>query len=257
MRLRLAALAAAYLSCVVAASAAADECLAPMSIGRAPALLATLARPSASRPLRIVALGSSSTQGTGASGPSRTYPAQLASFLADRLPGATVEVVNKGIAGETVAANLRRLDRDVLSLSPDLVIWQVGTNDALRGVPRDTVQAQLLDGIEQIRRQGAALLLMDPQPVPNAKDEEAIAGMAGMIARVAKATGTALFSRHERMLGWLAAGTFGTTAVYSKDGLHMTDASYRCLALNLADTLLPATQTVATAAAVVQATATP
>jgi acyl-CoA thioesterase-1 len=257
MRLRFAALAAACLSCVVASDALAEECRAPTVTFQAPALLTGLAANGAGRPLRIVAVGSSSTQGVGASGPSRTYPAQLALALADRLPGTTVEVLNKGVGGEVVADNLRRLERDVLRQKPDLVIWQVGTNDALRGLPLDTVQAQLLDGIGRIREQGAALLLMDPQPVPSPRDEQAIAIMSAMIAKIAKATGTPLFSRHERMLGWISGGTLAVSTIYSKDGLHMTDASYRCLALDVADMLAPAGETVATAAAVVSATAAP
>jgi acyl-CoA thioesterase-1 len=257
MRLRFAALAAACLSCLVAVDALAEECRAPTVTFQAPALLTGLGRAEALRPLRIVAVGSSSTQGVGASGPSRTYPAQLALALADRLPGTTVEVLNKGIGGEVVADNLRRLDRDVLQQKPDLVIWQVGTNDALRGLPLDQVQAQLLDGIGQIKEQAAALLLMDPQPVPRAEDEQAIAAMSAMIAKVAKATGTPLFSRHERMLGWISGGALAVSTIYSKDGLHMTDASYHCLALDVADMLVPAGEAVATAAAVVPATVTP
>jgi acyl-CoA thioesterase-1 len=257
MRLRFAALAAACLSCLVAVDALAEECRAPTVTFQAPALLTGLAANGAGRPLRIVAVGSSSTQGVGASGPSRTYPAQLALALADRLPGTTVEVLNKGVGGEVVADNLRRLERDVLRQKPDLVIWQVGTNDALRGLPLDTVQAQLLDGISRIREQGAALLLMDPQPVPSPRDEQAIAIMSAMIAKIAKATGTPLFSRHERMLGWISGGTLAVSTIYSKDGLHKTDASYRCLALDVADMLAPAGETGATAAAVVSATAAP
>ena len=203
MRLRFAALAAACLSCLVAVDALAEECRAPTVTFQAPALLTGLGRAEAMRPLRIVAVGSSSTQGVGASGPLCTYPAQLALALGDRLPGTTVEVLNKGIGGEVVADNLRRLDRDVLQ-KPDLVIWQVGTNDAWRGLPLYPVQAQLRDGIGRIREQGAAPRLINPQPVPRAEDEQAIAAMSAMIAKVAKATGTPLFSRHQRMLGWIS-----------------------------------------------------
>ena len=64
--------------------------------------------------------------------------------------------------------------------------------------------------------------------------------MSGMIANVAKATATPLFSRHARMLGWVTSGAAQAAALYSKDGLHMNDASYRCLARDLADMLAPA-----------------
>ena len=97
MRLRFAALAAACLSCVVAVDALAEECRAPTVTFQAPALLTGLVTNEAKRPLRIVAVGSSSTQGVGASGPSRTYPAQLALALADRLPGASLDVGDDGV----------------------------------------------------------------------------------------------------------------------------------------------------------------
>jgi acyl-CoA thioesterase-1 len=81
--------------------------------------------------LRIVTLGSSSTEGIGASAPAMAYPAQLQRILDIRFPDARFKVINRGIAQEVVAGNLVRLDRDVLSLSPDLVIWKVGTNGAM------------------------------------------------------------------------------------------------------------------------------
>src|SRR4051794_20570366 len=46
--------------------------------------------------LRIVAVGSSSTEGAGASGPTKTYPAQLDAILEQRFPGTKIEVINKG-----------------------------------------------------------------------------------------------------------------------------------------------------------------
>jgi acyl-CoA thioesterase I len=51
------------------------------------------------------------------------YPAQVQRILDIRFPDARIEVINRGMAQEVVAGNLVRLDRDVLSVSPDLVIW--------------------------------------------------------------------------------------------------------------------------------------
>src|SRR3954462_5097904 len=51
-------------------------------------------------PVTIVALGSSSTAGAGASSPAGSYPSQLASALAHLLPDNAVRVVNKGVNGE-------------------------------------------------------------------------------------------------------------------------------------------------------------
>src|SRR5690242_18820236 len=48
------------------------------------------------RSFRIVALGSSSTEGAGASGPEASYPATLARELRQRFPDARISVFNKG-----------------------------------------------------------------------------------------------------------------------------------------------------------------
>jgi hypothetical protein len=117
------------------------------------------------RGLRIVTLGSSSTQGTGASPEAtRSYPAQLGRVLNWRHPEAGVEVINKGIAGEIVTKNLARLNRDVLALRPDLVLWQVGTNDAIYLGNATAVMVQVRRGIRRIRDAGAGLVLISGSP---------------------------------------------------------------------------------------------
>ncbi len=85
-------------------------------------------------PLRIVAFGSSSTEGIGASSPANAYPARLQADLRTKLHGVEVTVVNRGIGGEHVDDMLARLERDVIGPEPQLVIWQTGSNDPLRGV---------------------------------------------------------------------------------------------------------------------------
>ena len=55
---------------------------------------------SESRELRIVAMGSSSTQGYGTTNPSFAYPAQLKMKLTEAMPGTTIHVFNKGIGGQ-------------------------------------------------------------------------------------------------------------------------------------------------------------
>jgi acyl-CoA thioesterase-1 len=80
--------------------------------------------------LVIVAIGSSSTQGVGASDQAHTYPALLAEELRRRWPRLAVTVVNKG-GGETADLMLARFTRDVLPYRPQLVIWQTGSNSVV------------------------------------------------------------------------------------------------------------------------------
>src|SRR5262249_56137289 len=56
------------------------------------------------KPIKIVALGSSSTYGAGASTSSASYPSRLAEDLAPRFPGHAITVLNRGITGDQLAA---------------------------------------------------------------------------------------------------------------------------------------------------------
>jgi acyl-CoA thioesterase I len=120
-------------------------------------------------------------------------------------------------------------------LSPDLVVWQVGTNDALRGVSADTFRAGLLEGIGMVRATGADLVLLDSQPLPAAEAEAAVQTLRAVLVDVALSTKVALLPRHDLMRYWLSSGQFSATALLGPDGLHMTDASYACLAERIAD----------------------
>ena len=85
------------------------------------------------QPVKIVAFGSSSTEGAGASSPAKTYPSRLNEVLRTRFPGIEITVENQGVGGEDAEEMLARLDR-VIASKPDLILWQVGTNAVLAGL---------------------------------------------------------------------------------------------------------------------------
>lgn len=230
-----AAVSLASLVAAEAGSAAAPRCARPATLGMAPPELAASRRALLDRgDLTIVALGSSTTEGVGASAPTLTYPTQLAGMLQERLPGRSVSVLNRGVGGETVADNLRRLERDVLAVAPDLVIWQVGTNDALRKIPPAQVRGELLEGLARLRAAGIDVVLMDPQPLAEDRADDGVA-MTTMLQATAAEAGIALVPRGALMRHWLGSGTFTVADLFVADRLHMSDAGYRCLAEQVAD----------------------
>jgi acyl-CoA thioesterase I len=220
---------------------ASDICAAPALVTAASfqQLPHTGAALSRKHDLRVVAVGSSSTEGTGASAPAKTYPAQLDAILEQRFPVAKIEVINKGIGGETAAGTLARLDRDVLSFRPDLVIWQLGTNDALRNVDPKTFGGQAVEGIRRIRESGADLLLLEPQFLPKQEGNTTYAAYVDAVRALGAAHGLPVFRRSEVMKYWLDSKQFTPATMLSADQLHMTDASYHCLAQLMADTIVP------------------
>src|SRR6185437_8981854 len=109
----------------------------------------------AAAPIVVVAIGSSSTAGAGASSPAANYPSRLAIELRQRFPGRAITVINRGVNGEEVADMLKRFDEAVVAAKPDLVLWQLGTNSVIRGhMAVDHVSA-IRRGIEMIRAIGA------------------------------------------------------------------------------------------------------
>jgi len=201
------------------------------------ALDRTASRIEARRPVTIVAMGSSSTQGVGASSPAMSYPSRLEQELADRFPGVDIRVINHGVGGQDVGEELIRLDRDAIAEHPDLVIWQVGTNAVLR---RDDVSAdeQLIKrGVTLMKEHGIEVVLMDLQYAPRVIARPASAEMERLIAEIAHRTHVGLFRRFEIMQEWDHTHQLAPAAMIGPDGLHMTDASYGCLANQLAEAL--------------------
>jgi len=190
------------------------------------------------RPITIVALGSSSTAGTGATAPGKTYPEQLAATLRAAWPHALVTVLNEGVGGQMIDTVLGRIDSDVLAMEPTLVIWQAGTNEAMRGMDPALFAAALDEGVRRILESGADVVLMDNQIAPRIPDDRT-AEYDGIIARVAERRHIGLFSRTGLMREWLSAGP-SAAAMIGTDGLHHTDLGYACVAAALGQAIVAA-----------------
>ncbi len=194
--------------------------------------------PDGDKSLRILAIGSSSTEGIGASAPGLTYPAQLQTRLAARL-GRKVEVDNAGVGGETVAATVVRLKAALKAGKPDLVIWQVGTNDAVVGEDEASFRKSLQDGVWAIRDAKVPFVLLDPQFFPGVRDIERYERYVRIIHDLGAQNGAAVFSRYALMKEWGAESDGLLRAMLAKDAFHMSDRGYGCLAQNLAADLAP------------------
>lgn len=202
-------------------------------------------------PIRIVAIGSSSTGGAGATKPAHSYPSQLEAALRIRFPARDITVINAGVNGNEVRDMLARLDRDVLAHRPDLVIWQFGSNSLMRGSPVETMEAQAREGVARIRASGAELMLMDLQHAGRIDTLPFRDTVLAMMQRIATSTGSAIFHRYALMKAWDdQLGPQYAKVMLDPDQLHMNDTSYRCLAMAVASTLLPGDRaaTLATAA---------
>src|ERR1051325_1081397 len=144
-----------------------DVCKAPQEITRFWVKLPAITRAVRSHePLVIVAIGSSSTEGVGASDSAHTYPSLLRNELHRVWPDLPITVINKGVAGEMAFEMLARFERDVLPYHPQLVIWQTGSNQALRSDDVASYTATIREGVSRLKSARTDIILMDPQFSP-------------------------------------------------------------------------------------------
>jgi lysophospholipase L1-like esterase len=172
----------------------------------------------------IICFGDSLTYGTGA-GAGMDYPSQLAKMIGQA-------VVNKGIAGDTTASALRRLNRDVLSANPDIVLITLGGNDLKNGVAEHITFANLKTIVETIQNRGARVI------IGGLKFPGRDRGFGQGYEALAKQTGATLIPN-------IFAGIVDTPNLMS-DPIHPNNAGYRIIAQRFYSALKPAGETAQT-----------
>jgi lysophospholipase L1-like esterase len=217
------------------------SCRAQSDLTRLPTALARTARRLVHRePLTIVALGSSSTAGAGASSPAASYPSRLAAALQEHFPSNTIKVVNRGVNGEEATDMLARFETSVAVEKPDLVLWQVGTNTVLRDKPVGPIGSLVREGVARIKALGADVILIDAQFAPRVLAKSENEHMLRLLAVTAKETNVGLFPRYAVMRRWRESQHIPFEAFLAPDQLHMNDWSYACIAKLLADSIVEA-----------------
>jgi acyl-CoA thioesterase-1 len=106
----------------------------------------------------------------------------------EKLP---VDVVNASISGDTTSGGRTRLPALLSRHRPDVVIIELGGNDALRGLPLAMTEANLLEMTRAAKAAGARVLIAGMQVPPNYGRKYAD-DFAALFATVARAEGTAL-----------------------------------------------------------------
>jgi acyl-CoA thioesterase I len=232
-----------FLAASAGAAYKAFACSVPQEMTRFKVKLPNIARAVRSRqPVAIVAIGSSSTAGIGASDAAHTYPAVLNEELRHRWPQLALTVINKGVAGEMAFQMLARFERDVLPYHPQLVVWQTGSNQLLLTENVESYAETIRQGVSRLKAAGADVVLMDPQFAPRVLARRIHLPVVESIAAVANDTNVAVFRRFAVMRHWIASGQYKTEDIISSDGLHMNDVSYNCIARLLADSLAAAVE---------------
>jgi acyl-CoA thioesterase-1 len=193
-------------------------------------------------PITIVAIGSSSTSGAGASSPAMNYPSRLEAELKTLFPRSSIKVINRGVGGETAKDMLARFDQQVIAEKPDIIVWQVGSNSVLRDQPLAPAGDLIREGLRKLKAAGADVILMNPQYAPKVIAKHDAELMVDLIGRAAKEARVDLFQRFAVMRYWRLTESIPFETFVSPDELHMNDWSYGCVAKLLAGAIAEAAQ---------------
>jgi hypothetical protein len=206
-------------------------------------------------PVKILAIGSSSTAGEGGIAP---YPCRLELALrdpyswpdgADKFKHRMIDVINRGKGGDEAPGEYARFREDVIDEHPSLVIWQVGTNAVWKAFDFNEVAVAIDAGLKFLLRSrpGMDVVLMDPQYAPAILSENRIKAAERIVALISEAAAANppvnLFRRFDLMRRWheIEKNSFDRMIDSSDaDRLHQSDWSAQRIGQALCEVIVNA-----------------
>jgi acyl-CoA thioesterase-1 len=188
----------------------------------------------------VACLGDSLTEGFGASTPgvvdkSKSYPAYLQNMV-------NIPVINAGVSGDTSAQGLARVDTEVLSKNPKIVVIILGANDLGRGIPVTTTRDNLQNIINKVNDGNRKIYLAKFYT-------EAVArALANTFGVTDIAVQTAMISQYDALFNALASENnltliediwSGVWGVHMSDAVHPDARGYEIMANNVFTVLRP------------------
>ncbi len=147
------------------------------------------------RTLRILTIGAA----PGRVGARGEYTGLIENMLEGALKNVDVIMINRGVSGELAADAAERMKNEVALEAPDLVLWQVGTNDALAYVPADEFAAVVTDQVDWLKAHKVDVVLVGLQFAPEMLRDAHYKSIRDTLRRVAAAENVIAIRFYEAM----------------------------------------------------------
>lgn len=183
----------------------------------------------ARRQIKVLAIGASAMAGLGGASGAHSYPAQFESILENTLKGLDVAILNRGVSGEVASATADRLRTLVGMEKPDLVLWQVGTTDALARVPVEDFTATVRDTLRWLKEHEIDTVLVGLRYASSVSRDEHYGVVRAALKEVARAENVPLIRRYELTEFLEKAQNGGSEGLLAAE-----DRNPRCVAEHLA-----------------------
>jgi lysophospholipase L1-like esterase len=180
--------------------------------------------------VKILAIGASSQVG-------RRYrygwhSEQIEQILEQAIKGLDVVMLNRGVSGELAAQAAARIKNLVALDEPDLVLWQVGTNDALAYVSLAELETTIVDTIEWLKAHKVDVVLAGLQYVDRMAQDAHYAAVRELLRKVAAKENVMIVRRYEAQR--LLAQAEGSGGGLAPDEFQRNEAGYACLSQYMA-----------------------
>jgi lysophospholipase L1-like esterase len=146
------------------------------------------------------------------------------------------EITNRGASGEDAQTTAERLRTEVALQKPDLVLWQLGTNDALSRIPPQEFERTVRKTVEWLKSNGIDVVLVGLQYTPSFARDENYFAIREALQRVAVAENVLYVRRYDAMA--FIAQHYGNADALSDDGLQLDDLGYQCMAEHVAHAVI-------------------
>ncbi len=188
------------------------------------------------RPIRILAIGSASSAALGMASGVKSYPVQVTDILERALTGVSVEISNRGVGGEVAQTSADRIRGEVALTKPDLVLWQLGTNDALSRVDPDQFTDVVTTTIDWLRDNEIDVVLVGLQYTSRFAKDESYAAIRQALQRIATNEKILYVRRYDAMR--YIAQTRANLHLMANDNFHLSDLGNQCMAEHVARAMI-------------------
>lgn len=210
-------------------SDAAPGCMAGTGVAAAEVRLPQIGNALANkRKLTILTIGASAASRT----PSRDYYDIIERYLERMFKGLDVEILDRGVSGELARDAAERIKLEVALDSVDLVLWQVGTFDALARVAPEEIAQTLAETAKWLRAHKIDLVFIGLHYVRSLETDATYQAIREAVRRVAAEQGVLRIGRYEAGEA-LAKARLGQSA----DDFDATSSGYACMAETVARAL--------------------
>jgi lysophospholipase L1-like esterase len=187
----------------------------------------TLQKLKSGEKVRLVALGDSLTYGWMTQYGFLDY---LENLIKKKYPDSQVFILNKGVPGDTARDGLHRLERDVIRLSPDIVLIQFALNDAYSGLSANDFQKNIESIIVKIKDSlDAEIALLTSVAIHDSSMNKIANEFYMKISKSGEKYNLPVISVHKYWEKKISSGIKHSQLV-QYDGVHPTEKGYELMA---------------------------